>query len=247
MEEVALLSDIDNYNADADTVTLMTLHAAKGLEFPVVFLSGMEEGVFPSQQSMYEPNLLEEERRLCYVGITRAKKKLYLLNAYSRMQFGKTTMNPPSVFLSEIPSELTENTTPAGSGNGAGYYGSFGGFAEKRGGYFSDGGESYAGASSRGYSDSPFGGSSYGKPSYGGRSASNRTAREMPKFTSPSAVKKTPPADIKVGDTVIHKKFGKGLVVLAQPLANDLLLEVAFDTCGTKKLMAGAAHLEKAE
>lgn len=247
LEEVALLSDIDNYNADADTVTLMTLHAAKGLEFPVVFLVGMEEGVFPSQQSMYEPTLLEEERRLCYVGITRAKKKLYILNAYSRMQFGKTTMNPPSVFLSEIPSELTENTTPTGSGNGAGYYGSFGGFTEKRGRYFTDSAESYAGAPNRGYSDLSFGGSHYGNSPYGGRSASSRTAREMPKFTPASADKKTPSADIKVGDTVIHKKFGKGLVVLAQPLANDLLLEVAFDTCGTKKLMAGAAHLEKGE
>ncbi len=244
LEEVALLSDIDNYNADVDTVTLMTLHAAKGLEFPVVFLVGMENGVFPSQQSVYEPTLLEEERRLCYVGITRAKKKLYMLNAYSRMQFGKTTMNPPSMFISEIPSDLTENTTPSGRMSGAGYYGSFGGFAEKRGRYFTENAESYAGARSRGYSNSSFGGSSRGA----GGLSSNRTVRQSPKIVSVSAeYKKTPPADIKVGDTVLHKKFGSGLVVLAQPLANDILLEVAFETCGTKKLMAGAAHLEKVE
>ena len=244
LEEVALLSDIDNYNADVDTVTLMTLHAAKGLEFPVVFLVGMENGVFPSQQSVYDPALLEEERRLCYVGITRAKKKLYMLNAYSRMQFGKTTMNPPSVFISEIPSDLTENATPAGRMSGAGYYGSFGGFAAKRGRYFTENAESYAGARSRGYSNTPFGGSSRSADG----SSSNRTVREFPKAASVSAeYKKTPPADIKVGDTVLHKKFGSGLVVLAQPLANDILLEVAFDTCGTKKLMAGAAHLEKVE
>ncbi len=244
LEEVALLSDIDNYNADVDTVTLMTLHAAKGLEFPVVFLVGMENGVFPSQQSVYDPALLEEERRLCYVGITRAKKKLYMLNAYSRMQFGKTTMNPPSVFISEIPSELTENATPAGRMSGAGYYGSFGGFAAKRGRYFTENAESYAGARSRGYSNTPFGGSSRSADGL----SSSRTVREFPKAASVSAeYKKTPPADIKVGDTVLHKKFGSGLVVLAQPLANDILLEVAFDTCGTKKLMAGAAHLEKVE
>lgn len=246
LEEVALLSDIDNYNADADTVTLMTLHAAKGLEFPVVFLVGMENGVFPSQQSIYEPSLLEEERRLCYVGITRAKKKLYMLNAYSRMQFGKTTMNPPSEFLSEIPSELTEDTTPAGRGAGAGYYGSFGTFKENRSRYFTDSAESYADAPSRGYSNSPFGKTSYGSTSYGNSASSKRPVREVPKFTSAETGKKTPPADFNVGDTVIHKKFGKGLVVLTQPLGNDMLLEVAFDTCGTKKLMAGAAHLEKA-
>lgn len=245
LEEVALLSDIDNYNADADTVTLMTLHAAKGLEFPVVFLVGMENGVFPSQQSMYEPSLLEEERRLCYVGITRAKKKLYILNAYSRMQFGKTSMNPPSVFLSEIPEELTEDTTPL-SPNGAGYYGSFGGFDEKRGRYFTDNADGYAAAPARNHYDNPFGRSS---SLYSANSSHSpkRPSREIPGFSVGAANKKTPPADIKIGDTVVHKKFGNGLVLAAQPLGNDLLLEVAFDSCGTKKLMAGAAKLEKAE
>ena len=105
LEEVALMTDIDNYNADADTVVLMTLHASKGLEFPVVFIPGMEEGVFPGMQSMYDPTEIEEERRLAYVGITRAKQKLYLLNTRSRMIFGSTKYNLPSRFLNELPAE----------------------------------------------------------------------------------------------------------------------------------------------
>lgn len=108
LEEVALMTDIDNYNADADTVVLMTLHASKGLEFPVVFIPGMEEGVFPGMQSMYDPTEIEEERRLAYVGITRAKQKLYLLNTRSRMIFGSTKYNLPSRFLNELPTECCE-------------------------------------------------------------------------------------------------------------------------------------------
>ncbi len=108
LEEVALMTDIDNYNADADTVVLMTLHASKGLEFPVVFIPGMEEGVFPGMQSMYDPTEIEEERRLAYVGITRAKQKLYLLNTRSRMIFGSTKYNLSSRFLNELPAECCE-------------------------------------------------------------------------------------------------------------------------------------------
>lgn len=105
LEEVALLTDIDNYNSDSDTVVLMTLHASKGLEFPVVFIPGLEEGVFPGMQSIYDPSEIEEERRLAYVGITRAKEKLYLLNTRSRMIFGSTKYNIPSRFLEELPKE----------------------------------------------------------------------------------------------------------------------------------------------
>ncbi len=108
LEEVALLTDIDNYNADADTVVLMTLHASKGLEFPVVFIPGLEEGVFPGMQSLYDSSEIEEERRLAYVGITRAKEKLYLLNTRSRMIFGSTKYNRPSRFLEELPNECCE-------------------------------------------------------------------------------------------------------------------------------------------
>ncbi len=109
LEEVSLMTDIDNYNAEADTVTLMTLHSAKGLEFPHVFMAGMEEGIFPGMQSMYIPSEIEEERRLAYVGITRAKEKLYLTATKTRLLFGSTTHNRPSRFVSEIPSKLIDN------------------------------------------------------------------------------------------------------------------------------------------
>ena len=112
LEEVALMTDIDNYNADADTVVLMTLHASKGLEFPVVFIPGMEEGIFPGMQSMYDSAEIEEERRLAYVGITRAKEKLYLLNTRSRIIFGATKFNLPSRFLNELPAECYETRVP---------------------------------------------------------------------------------------------------------------------------------------
>ena len=137
LEEVALMTDIDNYNTDADTVILMTLHASKGLEFPVVFIPGLEEGVFPGIQSIYDSSEIEEERRLAYVGITRAKEKLYLLNARSRMIFGSTKYNRPSRFLEELPKDCCEalvkprepviklskraKTTPATSGFGIGF------------------------------------------------------------------------------------------------------------------------------
>ncbi len=110
LEEIALMTDIDNYNSDVDAVVMMTMHSAKGLEFPEVFIIGMEEGVFPGLQSIYNPDDLEEERRLAYVGITRAKERLYITNARTRLIFGSTSHNPPSRFLNEIPSILTEKT-----------------------------------------------------------------------------------------------------------------------------------------
>lgn len=108
LEEVALMTDIDNYNEEADTVILMTLHSAKGLEFPVVFIPGMERGIFPGIQSLYSASEMEEERRLAYVGITRAKERLYLTHARTRMLYGSTSHNAPSPFLEEIPPELIE-------------------------------------------------------------------------------------------------------------------------------------------
>lgn len=108
MEEVALISDLDSYDEDADVVVMMTLHSAKGLEFPYVFVLGLEEGIFPSEMSRFSQEDLEEERRLCYVGITRAKKELYLSCAASRMMFGQTKRNKPSRFLMEIGPELLE-------------------------------------------------------------------------------------------------------------------------------------------
>jgi DNA helicase-2/ATP-dependent DNA helicase PcrA len=109
LEAISLVTDLDAADGDGDeqsAVTLMTLHTAKGLEYPVVFLTGMEDGVFPHTRSLGDPDELEEERRLCYVGITRARERLYLCHAWSRMLFGATDYYPPSRFLSEIPEEL---------------------------------------------------------------------------------------------------------------------------------------------
>lgn len=111
LEDVALISDIDSYNEDEDSVVLMTLHSAKGLEFPIVFIPGMEEGIFPGSQAMYSEEELEEERRLAYVGITRAKEKLYLVNAQQRMLYGTTSRNMPSRFIREIPADVVEDTS----------------------------------------------------------------------------------------------------------------------------------------
>lgn len=108
LEKISLIADVDNYDETQDVVVLMTLHSAKGLEFPVVFIAGMEEGIFPSFQSILSNDELEEERRLCYVGITRAKKVLYITNSFSRSIYGSTSYNQPSRFLAEIPSEIIE-------------------------------------------------------------------------------------------------------------------------------------------
>ena len=109
LEEVALVSDLDSANFDGDAVTLMTLHAAKGLEFPVVFMCGLEESIFPHSRALYDPSEMEEERRLCYVGMTRARQELYMIHASSRLLYGGVQHNPPSRFLSEIDAEFTTN------------------------------------------------------------------------------------------------------------------------------------------
>ncbi len=131
LEEVALVSDLDGANFDNDAVTLMTLHAAKGLEFPVVFMTGLEESIFPHSRALYDQSEMEEERRLCYVGMTRARQELYLLHASSRLLYGGLQHNPPSRFLSEIDGEFQTTTNyeptimfqpqvPGGSTNSAG-------------------------------------------------------------------------------------------------------------------------------
>ncbi len=198
LEDVALMSDIDNYNADSDTVVLMTLHSAKGLEFPVVYIPGMENGIFPGMQSMMSQSDMEEERRLAYVGITRAKEKLIITNAKTRMLYGQTSYNPPSSFLTEIPQELTEVKKPQSS-------------VER--------------TQNSNYQSAP-------KTSY-------------TSSFSPSAPKAAANLNYKIGERVNHKKFGDGMIVSANKMGNDMLLEIAFDSVGTKKIMAKVAPLTK--
>jgi DNA helicase-2/ATP-dependent DNA helicase PcrA len=119
LEEVSLIADLDNYSADSNAVTLMTMHAAKGLEFPVVFVPGMEEGIFPHSRSLFDGDQMEEERRLCYVAMTRAKERLILLYANSRLLYGRTDHNPPSRFILELPSELQDSSSEWGNENRA--------------------------------------------------------------------------------------------------------------------------------
>ncbi|MDB5170787.1 MAG: ATP-dependent helicase PcrA, partial [Candidatus Saccharibacteria bacterium] len=114
LEEVALVSDLDGANFGNDAVTLMTLHAAKGLEFPVVFMAGLEESIFPHSRALYDQSEMEEERRLCYVGMTRAREELYMMYATSRLLYGGVQHNPPSRFLSEIDGEFQANATDYG-------------------------------------------------------------------------------------------------------------------------------------
>jgi len=110
LEEVALISDLDQADLNSDAVTLMTLHAAKGLEFPVVFMIGMEETIFPHSRALYDQAEMEEERRLCYVGMTRAREELYLISATGRMLYGGVQHNPPSRFLSEVDGQVQQDT-----------------------------------------------------------------------------------------------------------------------------------------
>ena len=222
LEEVALISDIDQYDSEADAVVLMTIHSAKGLEFDNVFLVGMEEGRFPGNQSIYGgPEEIEEERRLAYVAITRAKKTLHISNAYTRMLYGQTGRNLPSRFVEEIPKTLCNIKSRGGFSGGMGT-------VEFRNG------------SSSGYSIS------FGEqriPSYRVPVRQNQGSPFAKTGISASTPK--PSESYSVGQRVKHKAFGEGMILSASPMGNDTLLEIAFDTKGTKKLMANFAKLEK--
>lgn len=219
LEDVALISDIDSYNEDEDAVVLMTLHSAKGLEFPVVFIPGMEEGIFPGNQSMFSEEDLEEERRLAYVGITRAKKKLYLISSQQRMLYGQTSRNMPSRFLREIPSSVIDDQSVVARRST--------GFTTPR--------TAYANASRN-----ELGHSSHNKiVSY------TQSSSSAHKFGQAGNAAQKNNIDFKVGDTVCHKSFGTGTVLTVTPMGGDMLLEVAFDKAGTKKMMANYARLEK--
>ncbi len=222
LEEQALMTDIDNYDADADATVLMTMHAAKGLEFPVVFLPGFEDGIFPGYQTMFDPTELEEDRRLCYVAITRAREQLYMLRAQSRMLYGQTSHNPPSRFLEDIPQELTEEI------NKCRPVPSFGGGL---------GSSRYGGSSYSGY---------HGADSEKGYTSTHITSAHI--FSSQRTVAapaKSASVNFAVGDTVKHQSFGVGAITGMTPMAGDTLLVIQFDKVGQKKLMANYAKLTK--
>ncbi len=215
LEDVALMSDIDSYNAESDCVVLMTLHSAKGLEFPVVYIPGMENGIFPGMQSLYSQSDMEEERRLAYVGITRAKEQLILTNAKSRMLHGQTSYNPQSAFIDEIPEELTVVTKPDRLTFGSSY--------------------NHSNQSSYQQSKTSF---------FTSQSDKTKTSYTEPSHTTASAKTFAVPS-YNIGDKVNHRKFGDGMILSTTKMGNDMLLEIAFDTVGTKKLMAKVAPLKK--
>ena len=202
LEEIALISDIDSYEEGADAVVMMTVHSAKGLEFNKVFLVGMEEGIFPGNQSIFGGvDEMEEERRLAYVAITRARRELFITSAESRLLYGTTSRNLRSRFVEEIPKSLCED------------------------------------ASVRFYS---------ARPTQPVAQPAAKSFDYSKVFSRPEPASK--PAlsgggSYTVGMRVSHKTFGEGLVVKVTPMGNDAMLEIAFDTVGTKKIMAGYARL----
>jgi DNA helicase II / ATP-dependent DNA helicase PcrA len=258
LEQVALVADTDQIDGDDSRVVLMTLHAAKGLEFPVVFLGGMEEGVFPHIRALTDPEELEEERRLAYVGITRAMKRLHVSHAWSRMLFGSTQYNPPSRFLDEIPSELIENIGQTSRRGGRGSY---------RQDFRSDGGGRRDGWGS--------GSGSSSKPptsSNGGWESDVRKARRSSSLGSfdpdedeaaiahrervvdsairgsSTAVDATTGAEkigLRIGDDVGHVKFGEGVIVELRGEGDKAEATVRFREVGTKTLLLAWSPLQK--
>lgn len=248
LEEVALISDIDSYDEGADVVVLMTMHAAKGLEFNYVFIVGLEEGIFPSEMSRYSNEDLEEERRLCYVGITRAKKELYLSCANSRMLFGQTKHNRPSRFLEEIDASLVEvEQSPAAAQTKAMRQR----YMQQQNAYLQP---EYGAASMRstvqaGYS-ARYGGASHGSGAGGASRPARQRASVGGGFStvqagSTASVPRTEGSGAyRPGDLVEHKVFGRGEVLKVTPVAGDTIVEIRFDTAGVKKTMANYAPLK---
>ena len=212
LDEVALYTDIDSLDPNADSVVLMTMHAAKGLEFDNVFIVGVEEGLFPGVRSIGEPEEMEEERRLCYVGITRARKKLTLTCARQRMIFGKSSSNKPSRFVDEIPEEYIERCEAPRSD-------SFGASTGRSWGWDNSGREK-----------TPW------MPAADDHSApSARAAKPLS-----DRREKKPAASFAAGDRVSHTAFGEGVIEKMSPMGGDYLIEIHFD-CGVKRLMLRAA------
>ena len=220
LERIALLSDIDNRDESEDAVVMMTLHSSKGLEFPVVFMPGMENGLFPGSASMDDPSKMEEERRLCYVGITRAMRKLYLTGAQTRMLYGRTDFTIESEFMREMDTDLLDGdpTVAERSANSGGICGDGGilGMREFKGRYE---------GSADGYD------ASFSKPF------------DALKFAKKQASKGISNEGLEAGDRIRHPKFGEGLLIEQDAKT----LTIAFDSVGIKKLGKGFVKLTKVE
>lgn len=246
LEENALVADVDKYDETADAVVLMTIHSAKGLEFPVAILPGMEEGIFPGTQSLLDNRELEEERRLAYVAITRAKKELYITHTSSRLLYGRTMRNQISRFVGDIPEELIDDRTPAAGSLGMGGYARggigennpYGDYTGHPRTYISDS-QPVGAYSGRGNSGSTMG---YGtkKRMFGGSDELTVT-RKNPT----TAAARNKGEVFAPGDRVRHPTFGVGEILSVKSMGSDCLYEVMFDTVGTKKLMATYAKLKK--
>ena len=240
LEGITLSSDIDGLEETEESVTLMTLHSAKGLEFPVVFLVGMEEGIFPGYKSIGEPQELEEERRLCYVGITRAKENLFLTCSKQRTIFGSTSCNSISRFIKEIPAnmldgyeDLQERTNTYSERDNS-YDWEYG---NKRSSSFDS--YSYTGNNVSTYKDIAAAASRNSSTTYQFRSAES--------FLNSINKKKNDDVDLtsyKPGIKVFHKKFGEGTINSVEAEGEDLKVDINFDKVGHKRLMAKFAGLE---
>ncbi|RJE85706.1 DNA helicase PcrA [Paenibacillus sp. 1011MAR3C5] len=241
LTDLALIADIDSMNKDEeeekadDAVILMTMHSAKGLEFPMVFIIGMEESVFPHSRALSDNEELEEERRLAYVGITRAEEKLYLTCARMRTLFGRTGMNMPSRFLEEIPDDVKEGVSTSIGGSG---------YARSGGGRIGAG----APAASSTPRSPGFGAGSSRTPGAGVRVTTSLDAARGGKASSvagaPAA--SSSPSDFAAGDRVAHGKWGEGTIVSVKGAGNDMELQIAFPApVGIKRLLAAFAPLTK--
>ena len=241
LEGITLSSDLDNMEETEESVTLMTLHSAKGLEFPVVFLVGMEEGIFPGYKSIGEQKELEEERRLCYVGVTRAKENLFLTNSRQRTTFGSTTHNPPSRFLQEIPKELLDGYEDAAIN------------IPKKENVFGDSGYTWSyGNKNNGNiktyktTEPQYAESASGIQKKNGVSGfAFRTAESfLNNIGKKSTNNNIDFSEYQSGVRVYHKKFGEGTINYVEPEGDDLKVDINFDKVGHKRLMAKFANLE---
>lgn len=257
LEQVALVADIDNVDSSEDRVTLMTLHSAKGLEFPKVYLAGMEDGLFPGMMAVSsdDPTDMEEERRLCYVGITRAKKELVITAARKRMTHGETRYCKPSRFVEEIPAELfkEERLEPVlGSARGADSFGGASGRfgAGEEGLPWNQPGSGTVSTFGKGYNAYAsktvgFGTANAGFKGGKGGLGSGQSFGTNPGFGKSFTVQKAASLDYKEGDRVHHDRFGDGTVKEIVDGARDYEVTVEFDTGGQRKMMACFAKLKK--